>query len=329
MLNETHDTRAELLASPLRPTINLRYQVMTEERLHAAIEMGCGQGFDEEYWPWIRVRRRLSSRASNLFLLCTCVHRRQLHLLSGLEAKCALLASWLGARQIREQYPLWPHQHLHPNAGRWTQPNCIWAPGLLNIARDAGIRHGVYPGTNVPYVATADFLLDAPSDRSCKLVLIAAKPFDQLSATNSRTKRIYERLELQRRYANAVGARYFEFNGNEATDMLYANLDWLMPRHSQLKQLDSSIDLQRFAAKFGQYCFTESIKSSKKRAAVSLAIADDAQINRYFFLTLWLGLVNVDLRAPLIIDRPLSRDLDGFKQLLSERFFGQKQVSKP
>lgn len=127
--------------------------VMTQEKLAALLRRGVGCGRDDDYKPWIRVRRRLSSPVSNLYSLPNPLHARALQLLSGLEFQAANVALWFSCAEIREQHPLWPWAHAHPKCGRHAQLDSRlgMVKGLLEIAKDAGIDHGVYPGTHLPF----------------------------------------------------------------------------------------------------------------------------------------------------------------------------------
>lgn len=127
--------------------------VMTAEKLSNLIRLGLGSGRDDYYKSWIRIRRRVSSPISNLYSLANPLHTRPLQLLSGLEFQAANTALWLSCGEIREQHPLWPWEHRHPKSGRNGQLDSRLGKvtGLLEIAKDAGIDHGVYPGTHIPF----------------------------------------------------------------------------------------------------------------------------------------------------------------------------------
>jgi hypothetical protein len=125
-------------------------RIMTEQKLAKAIFEGYGTGPGETYRSWIRVRRRHSSPVSNLRSLHVPACARALQLLFGLEFAAANVAIWPRASEVREQHPLWPNPHPHPASGMHQDYDYYLlgqVPGLLEVAKDVGIDHGVYPGT--------------------------------------------------------------------------------------------------------------------------------------------------------------------------------------
>jgi hypothetical protein len=94
---------------------------------------------------------------------------RTAHYFSRGEYHTALLLLWLGVDDLREQFPLWPAPHPHPLYGSPLQSNAplTWAKGLLSIAEEAGIAHGVEVGTRVPYIASLDLLATVSMSAAC------------------------------------------------------------------------------------------------------------------------------------------------------------------
>jgi hypothetical protein len=134
---------------------------------------------------------------------------RTAHYFSRGEYHTALLLLWLGVDDLREQFPLWPAPHPHPLYGSPLQSNAplTWAKGLLSIAEEAGIAHGVEVGTRVPYIASLDLLATVTLPTRIALAAFSSKPIPNAgSAVSWRTR---ERLEVERRYAEDVGSSYF------------------------------------------------------------------------------------------------------------------------
>lgn len=313
-IDDDHGTKAILsrLCNPRRitgralimATRSTDPRVMTQVKLAALIKQGLGSNRDARYLPWIRVRRRLTSKVSNLFVIPSVLYeRRGLHLLSGLEHRAALLAQWLGATELREQFPMWPDPHQHPLSGIDPERDKTLAqmPGLLEIARNAGIRHGVYPGTKIPFVATSDIVLRLGHPPNDRLVLWACKPLAvMLDAERQRT---LERLELERLYAVAAGATSVviddsTFKKNE----LAKNLDWLTPLHSELLVFAGSTRLEDFSQSLD-----ERLKTLPIRVASELAgrkVRADLQLSHQLFrLAVWSGLTDIDLSKPILMTR--------------------------
>ncbi|HDR8967138.1 TPA: TnsA endonuclease N-terminal domain-containing protein [Burkholderia vietnamiensis] len=200
---------------------------MTWEKLQKLIEEGAGQGHGESYRPFIEVRRRNSSPNSNQTVGPLPGQKRPFHGLARLERHIGMLCYWLGAQDVREQFPVWPFPHSHPLAGAATaeQYETVVAPGLLEIAEDAGIDHGVYVGTGIPYVATLDVVATVLREHvPPRLVVFSCKPYEAV-ANACPTSRILERLELERRYCRAISARYHIAHDLALPRQLFANLE--------------------------------------------------------------------------------------------------------
>lgn len=82
--------------------------------LAAAILEGPGDELADAYKPWNEIARRTSSPYSGMSVVPVPHLTRLTHYLSRGERELALFMSWLGATNVREQYPLWPRKHLYP-----------------------------------------------------------------------------------------------------------------------------------------------------------------------------------------------------------------------
>lgn len=309
-----HDTYR---VSPVLP--NPRNKVMTLRRLHAGIEAGWGQGRDERYQPWIRVRRKLSSPVSNLYVLHIPLYaERSVHLLSMLERIAAQVALWLGATEVREQHPMWPDEHANPAQGGEDEPSIqSIVPGLLDIAKDAGIRHGVYPGTGIPFIATTDLLLSVPAiGGGSRPVMWPCKP-DELQVA----PRAAERLALEHLYAKAAGAFCKVFSTSLIPKLLPQHLDWFMPRNLTIQAFGTTSMLIDFAAAFMEVARERSISASRLYAATQVGISQTEMQHLFFRLSCWQGLIPIDFSEPIIMSRLLKIDR-GLKENLRSELFG-------
>lgn len=295
--------------------------VMTEKKLAKAIAAGLGAGRDERYQSWIRIRRNLHSPVSNLYSLGVPLYERQLQLLSGLEYGAANVALWLGAREVREQHPLWPDAHDHPAKGRHPDLDrrLGQVPGLLDLAKQAGIDHGVYPGTRIPFVATIDFTLSIPPWHTPPLIHWSCKPKELLDSAPNRA-RMHERIQLEQLYSAAVGAKHVLVDGTRFTSTLVANLDWLRPLRSEL-QILCTTRLKDFGGRLMDIAENYSLAHAVDRAGGLVGLSVD-QANRYFRAATWLGIVDVDLASDIVMSKPLKRDLKGLKQRLQRELLG-------
>src|ERR1022692_3946526 len=105
------------------------------KKLAAAIQEGRGSGTADAYRPWIEVTRRTSSPYSNVSVVPVPHLTRLTHYLSRGEREFALFLWWLGAIDVREQYPLWPWEHLHPRTQIGAVGHEKFHPGMRAIAQ--------------------------------------------------------------------------------------------------------------------------------------------------------------------------------------------------
>lgn len=101
------------------------------------------------------------------------VRDRACDLKSRQEKKISRALLWLGATDIREQFPIWPWPHAHPLTGAPGAEHLVLdgSPGLMDIANPAKISHGVAIGTTLPYIATVCFRLSY-NDKGATFILI-------------------------------------------------------------------------------------------------------------------------------------------------------------
>lgn len=184
--------------------------VITWRVLQERLEAGRGSGHHDNYLPWIWIRRKNSSPSSNQVADSMPGYRRASHFLAITEWHVALLCIYLGAIDVREQFPLWPDDHAHPledysvlTGQRW--PRCR---GLLRVAEELGIEHGIEVGTSdVPYVATLDLAVTLRLVAGYRLAGISLKPHE-LIETAEPNDRIIERLALEAQAIKEYGATY-------------------------------------------------------------------------------------------------------------------------
>ena len=280
-------------------------KVMTLRRVGNLIAQGFGQGRNAAYIPWIRVTRRFYSPVSNIARFYVTTQARGLHLLSRLEQSAALVAAWLGAQEIREQFAMFPWQHPHPRTGldQERDVNFPSGPGYLEIARRKNLKHGYYVGSdNVPYVATCDLVLrfgEPPDDR---LVFWNVKSEDALQSSPKSSA--WRRITLEQEYAREVGAHHFIYDGTAVPKLLIANLDWLAPSPSEWICALRAAERSAFAAAF---VATEASQSLEQRISVSAdRIGIELQRGQEAFRACaWAGQIDIDLTRAVVMSRPV------------------------
>ena len=298
--------------------------LMTQSCLDSLISKGYGAGRDENYSSWIRVRRRTSSPVSNLHRFQTHMYERPIHLLSGLEHSAANVALWLGCGEIREQHPLWPQEHAHPSTGRnpALDGRIPLAPGLISLAKEAGIKHGVYPGTCLPFVATIDFTL-ACGPGATRLVHWSCKPRALLNSAPNR-ERMRERIHLESLYSAATAIKHVVIDGTHFTGNLVGNLDWFRPLRSEWINSNLYGRVEEYASHF-MSAADDAIRSAKKHAAETMGLNSRAS-DAIFGMAIWKGDIDIDLFEPVVMTRPIKRDVAKRKLKMSLQLLGEDCV---
>ncbi len=161
-----------------------------------------GQGTLSSYKPWLTVSMVSSmGRSHRIYSPKT---KRVHHLLSDIELAVFLYLEWRqDVIDIREQYPL---------DRALTQ----------SIASRLGIRHPTYPGTNVPTVMTADFLVTRV--RNGEEVHGA---FNAKSISEANDTRAMEKLEIQRCALEQTGTPHFLIFDRDLNRQVIKNIAWI------------------------------------------------------------------------------------------------------
>lgn len=307
-MNSTPTSSRALQLAPLQDQPWPRHKVITATRIRKAIAAGWGQGRDELYHPWYRIRRNVSSPVSNLYVLCNPLYRnRPFHLLSGIEFSATLFAVWVGATELREQMPAWPEAHVHPGAGRKGEdhPSLI-VPGMLDIARREGIKNGVFPGTDIPFIHTIDLLAEVNDNLGKRFICVASKPDSKANGPHS--SRVKERLHLEAMYARAICATARVFTEKSIPRELSKNLDWLTPLASEWAEYRNSSLLRDFAAEFMRLTNEAPMRECRAHAAQKTGTVGNNLEHDLFRMAAWAGLIDIDLTRPIIFDRHMRRD---------------------
>lgn len=242
-------------------------KAMTWEKLKRMIDEGYGQGHGESYRPFIQIRRKNCSPKGNQSVgpLPGCV--RAFHALTRVERQFGMLCHWLGAADVREQLPAWPFPHPHPLVGAMGASRFanVTVPGLMEVAAEAEIEHGVFPGSEIPYVATLDVVATVTSVEGPRLVVISCKDKKDVTAAPL-TSRMHERLELERRYCDVISARYHLAHELSLSNTLLSNLEVCGVSVSQKHRICGSARFETF-----KEILTEAITKTSIRRAVKLA----------------------------------------------------------
>ena len=293
------------------------------KNLFEQIRMGYGQGYGCNYQPWLKIRRKNSSSKSNQVVAWMAPLGRSAHYFSRGEYQTALLLLWLGVDDLREQYPLWPISHPHPLAGASDLglKELPWMRGLMEIAREAGIDHGIEIGTDIPYVATIDFLVTLHTVTGVKLVGISCKPFSNPSIQNR--ARSMERLELERRYFEEIGARYLVSNSGLVPNLMAGQLEWWMGssilHNTELYQHSNCF--AEFIEERESVSISEAIIEASKYFEINLE--DTWQLFRY---CAWHQLIDIDPTERMVTSHPIYQGGRALRAALRESLFGDDLI---
>lgn len=270
---------------------------MTEAKLKGLVANGYGQGHLHRYKPWLRVTKHDYSPVSTVGHLSSAAFGHMHHYRSDPERNSLVLLYWLGAYDARDQFPIWPWPHPHLGWGLKGQ-NHSRMPGLLEIARDAGIAHGVYPGTNVDYVATIDIVSTWDTGEGFHFVAHENKP-EEIVTHPDPLSRPKERLELTRRYLNGAKVRQHLVHAEQYPPQLFVNLDFLRPclNRERQQQLRSSLDYNMVVERCNrwayQYPLNVVLRESMKYAK------SNTDLHTLSHLAIWHQDIDHDLRGPL------------------------------
>lgn len=278
---------------------------MTWKKLNHLINQGYGQGHQSFYKPWLHITKRTSSPVSNIGLLPAPDIGRAHHYLSAAEKSTILLLKWLGAHDIREQYPAWPWPHLHPLHGLHPSANDTKLPGLQDLASEMGIDHGRFVGTNIPYVATLDVVSTwRDPDGNHRLIAHECKPADVLQKVAN--TRVRERLELTRRYCKEAQIPRVIFHAEHLPIHLSVNLDALVPRVSrpQLAAMRSASGYRKLVERLEKCRETHTPAEVMEQMRHHLH-TDPVTMRDMLHAALWCQDVDHDLSHPLELHSPL------------------------
>lgn len=297
--------------------------VMTINKLENTVDEGRGQGHGLKYLPWLFIRRRNPSPVSNQVAGAILPGlNRECCFLARTEWLIALMSYWLGALDVREQFPLWPWPHPHPLYG---VPCCDWrnlpaSPGLIEIAKEAGIDHGVFVGSKVPYVATTDLAVTVRVDPQPRLAAIAVKAEKPLLDSEP-TDSVRSRLELERRYHAGLANPFTIATEELVSHTVAGNLVWMSSGASIHEEVATPLQIAQFAELFERFAPAESIERGVSIASQKLGLAEQAT-SQVFRHCAWARLIDLDLTLPIVMAYPPHRGTDRIVAALRQQLFG-------
>ncbi len=277
------------------------------------IKAGRGQGRGEAYSPWIRITRGFSSPVSHQMFSSLSIHKRNHHFLSKLEHHTALQLAYLGAVELRECLPMWPTEHQHPIE---TYPKSRTV-GLLDIARDAGIEHGNFVGSDVPYIASLDMMATIQWQGKTHHLGVSCKP-DEILMGSARAQ---ERTTLDEIYCHSVGVRHLREGGSLFNPILLKNLQTYQPARHEVLTWVGTGQLQEFSDHLN-HSFKEQPMHVAIRQAGKAVHVDEKQTSALWRAGVWLHLIDIDMGQRISMLKPIRRGKDCCLGSLAEHFLG-------
>lgn len=187
---------------------------VTNELIARYIAEGRGFGHGEAYKAFIQLMRWNASPVSVQTFGNVPPFHRDMHFLCRSEWLISLLLAWAGCH-VREQFPMWPWPSQSPLYGLHSEldSKLPWTSGTLALCQTAGIDHGCFVGTTIPYVWTMDLVVTLawlpPEEALCALVSIKPLQSEKYTGDIDPVARGPEKLEVERRYAKELGWPYF------------------------------------------------------------------------------------------------------------------------
>ena len=179
-----------------------KFDSYDDYKRHLKNKYGVGEGIN--YKPWLTIRDVKGKNAFRSIVKGITTGRKH-HFLSSIETQLFYILEFnKNTIDIREQFPLDPEK-------------------TSNISERAGIPHPAVSG--VAQIMTTDFLVDLLNNGKVIQIAISVKYENELE-----DERVVEKQELERRYWESIGVKWYIFTENEVPPTLIQNIKWLIPQ---------------------------------------------------------------------------------------------------
>ncbi|NQX71815.1 TnsA endonuclease N-terminal domain-containing protein [Paenibacillus alba] len=180
-----------------------RKRIVTQTTIERKLKEKRGQGFFNEYKPWLTIRDVPSN--GTVIRIKGWKTNRIHHLFSEqFELAYFYMLEWsTNVIDIREQF------------------GCLPLEKTLYIADKMGIRHPTHPKTKHPVVLTTDFLITVRTEQGIEYWARTVKPLSKL------TKRVMEKFEIEKRYFEDEGIKWGLITEREINYDLVHNMKWI------------------------------------------------------------------------------------------------------
>ncbi len=283
---------------------------VTKALIARYIAEGRGFGHGDAYKAFIQLMRWNASPVSVQTFGKVPPFGRDMHFLCRSEWLIALLLAWVGCH-VREQFPMWPWASAGPLYGFHADldPKLDWTSGTLALCKAAGIDHGCFVGTNIPYIWTMDLVATLawlpPEETRCALVSIKPLQSEKYTGDIDPISRGPEKLEIERRYAKELGWPYFLadrslYPGPLLGQLeLYSSAACLPPNHRARTARERLLD--RHGESLSKLPPLEWRDRLVTDEGLAQAEADLAVHNIF-----WTQAIDVDLNQEILMEDPIS-----------------------
>lgn len=316
---------AQQVRRPGRPPVQSGH--MTWNKLARLIRCGYGQGHLENYLPWRRVTKKDFSTQANMSHLPAPEFGHTHHPRSKAQRHLLNRLAWVGAFDIRDQFPIWPWPHEHPIDGLFGATTPKPLRGSYEIGSECGILPSPYPGTNLPRVITFHCLATLV-DVKWRVRLAAYQVDSGEGELSDEVLRYRELNVLRSRYCSEASIDFRLVGEREMNCELSTNLDAIRPKFS--REDAAAFRKHPLYDYFVQECLDNGHHTSPSHVIETLTKRMNCP-SVYFFqnaylLALWHQDIDHDLSLTLEPWNPLQPGGVGLRDSLRHRLFGTVRV---
>jgi len=296
---------------------------MTWAKLFEIVASGAGQGHGDDYRPFLEVTRSRSSPCSNLGGKFLPGQARKFHSLSATEWSVALLLTFLGAEDVREQFPLWPMPHPHPLFGHPEYGTLDLPPtrGMLTIAEAADIVHGNFVGSDVPNVVTLDLMATIRKNGKPVVSLVSCKPRNLMEKARP-SDRMPSRLMLEKLYADEIGVHFALADQKIFNTKFETNLKRFAPTRPTLREFYDQDDLLCQVEKNVNGAISQYTKREVEHRVASDVGLEVSRARRAIYLLIWRRRIDINLCEAPNESRPFPTGGAAINQELQRQLLG-------
>lgn len=297
----------------------------TAKKLLADLDAGVGSGTGDDYEPWIKVTKKNTSARSNQSIAKVPGLKRLCHFLSRGEKDLSHTLWWIGAADVREQYPLFPWEHSHPRSQVDATQDWGLHPGVQAIAKDAGICLPVYPRIQIPIVLTLDLVATSRwPDGTCRgLVGFSCKAKSEY-LREDQPPWFRERLELDRRYCTVGAIPHLLVHPERLPGRLPRELEALAPHATleEMRAIRASARYLRFVECLERWAYVMPACIAANVAGRRVGWTHE-EAGIYLRMAMWCQDVDVDLSERTNMAAPLVRGGRELRQQLRRTLLGE------